>query len=1034
MAATTAVLLAATVLLVQSRVPSQPADHLGHAMHYHEVLHPEDFTLQQRQRRDGTIQHHFQFEAYNQTFQIKLEHDEPRFAHGIKVFTVDEAGQLQPYRFNTQHYVKGTVVNHDGDSEARLYINDGFVLGTIIVDDEVFYLEPSRFHYENSAAELLIYARSDLKPDGWRMGAPAEENESFCSCGANSSHNHDHGPEPSERMTQDWYQTATPRPSTGARMRSRRSQASSEFNTCLMTVVADNRLYQYYESSEADVTAVMLNHVEEASRVFRATTFDGLTGLGLAVREVIIESNPASDPFNRASWQVGAMLEQFSLSYTFDRSCLAHLFTRVDFDGGTLGLAWVGSPDGNRQGGICHGSTSQYLNTGLTTNINFGNNVPFATTALVTAHEVGHNWGSSHDSRDPCIPSNAEGGSYLMFAIAVDGAQPNNDKLSPCSISSISSVIAAKGDCFSVPPDGICGNRKLEPGGQDGDVNTVADNEECDAGINGDRCCNSQCQFAQSGAICSPANNACCDIDTCQGFLPSDNEVCFQPFAFDEQCRAQGVCTTISGQPSCENPLPAKPLGSVCGNGGRCTNANADPTTRCQSFCERFGGLACDCDGEDECRTCCKHNPDLDASECASNLADHCSCPFIASDGCVQASTVLGSLSSVSGLDASCYQDRPGDASSEYTVANDVKLDNTCVDTDDQTCQRIFNKLAGTACSIGACNEKGECVTPDTGVAQFWNNIGSLSINDVADWARANIVGAVMLTSFAIWLPVCICIARYDHKQREANAKYGTAKRAAGTLARKHKRHNSRTDAAGHLRHQTAGGGSRPQVHRPSALRDNDAKETRAQSKSRSAGKPRTRPKESGVQRPSKSDRALPKPTKPTRVKGSKPNGDQRPSNPERALPKPTKPTRVQGTKPERRKEPSSSAAPQQRGERQQRAPRGAASAAAAALHSSQDGHPNSGKGPSRGPQARAPAASKGPARRTGQPALAPQQRQPARPRGGSAANQPRPTHGGRRQPQRMDVTRDARESASERNRQALGYKGKPGRLAMDVV
>ena len=357
-----AVVLAAITLMAQSRVPEQPADHLGHAMDYHEVLHLEDFALQQRQRRDGTIQHHLQFNAYNRTFQIKLEHDQPRFAHGIKVFKVDEAGELQPYRFNTQHYVAGTVVNHDGNSSARLYINDGFVLGTITLDDEVFYLEPARFHYNDSAPQLLVYSRSDLKPDGWRMGAPADEQASFCSCGANSSH--DHGPAAGDRMGQDWYEsTATPRSTPANRLRTRRSQASSEFNTCLMTVVADNRLYQYYESSEADVTAVMLNHIEEASRVFRATSFDGITGLGLAVREVIIESNLATDPFNRATWQVGPMLEQFSLAYTFDRSCLAHLFTRVDFDGGTLGLAWVGSPDSNRQGGMCHGSTSQYLNT-----------------------------------------------------------------------------------------------------------------------------------------------------------------------------------------------------------------------------------------------------------------------------------------------------------------------------------------------------------------------------------------------------------------------------------------------------------------------------------------------------------------------------------------------------------------------------------------------------------------------------------------------------------------------------------------------
>lgn len=39
--------------------------------------------------------------------------------------------------------------------------------------------------------------------------------------------------------------------------------------------------------------------------------------------------------------------------------CLAHLFTYQDFDMGTLGLAYVGSPRSNSHGGICpKGKTS----------------------------------------------------------------------------------------------------------------------------------------------------------------------------------------------------------------------------------------------------------------------------------------------------------------------------------------------------------------------------------------------------------------------------------------------------------------------------------------------------------------------------------------------------------------------------------------------------------------------------------------------------------------------------------------------------
>eukprot|EP00730_Choanoeca_flexa_P014046 TRINITY_DN5994_c0_g1_i1.p1 TRINITY_DN5994_c0_g1~~TRINITY_DN5994_c0_g1_i1.p1 ORF type:complete len:1038 (+),score=218.04 TRINITY_DN5994_c0_g1_i1:223-3336(+) len=1018
------------------RVPIEPAANLMHAMTHHEVLHLDDFTLTQRQRRDGTIQHHFQFSAFNETFQIKLQQDEQLFAHGIEVFTTGQDGELQPYRFEKRHYLAGTVVNHDGDSEVKLYINDGFVLGTIDVGHERYYIEPSRFHYNDSSAQMVVYAKSHLKPDGWKMGGKEHETKSFCSCGANTTHhsdghshdyshshenNHDHShPEPRS----DWFSgKRSKRHLPKMRQRSRRNQASDRFNTCLMTVVADSRLYQFFESSAADVTAHMMRHVEESSRIFRATNFGGVTGLGLAVRRVIIEDNAATDPFReRSTWKVGEMLEQFSFSYTFDQSCLAHLFTRVDFVGGTLGLAWVGSPEANRQGGLCHKNANQYLNTGLTTNINFGNNVPFATTALVTAHEIGHNWGAAHDERAPCTVSNTDPeGNYLMYAIAVDGSKPNNNQLSPCSISSISAVIQSKGDCFSIPPEGICGNRRLERAGQDG-KNGTEDDEVCDAG-QGDSCCSSSCKFLNS-ATCSPANNACCNQNTCRGFEDALKHTCFQSFAFDEQCRSDAYCVNPDS-PFCEVSQP-KPIGTPCGNGGRCTNTNDDPLTRCTSFCARFGGVACDCSDDDECRTCCKHDPEADCG----NVNGTCGCPFRATaNTCVKASAVLGTLrTDRPGLPITCYQDQENDTNTHYSEADNPKLDPTCVDTEDSKCQRILNKLSGTSCSIGVCNSNGVCETPETGVARFGDGIGSLSVNAISEWARENIVGAVMLATFIVWLPICICIARYDHNQRKINADYGTANRAAGTMARKVRRKNSRMDAAEYARRRSKRG-ARPAADRPSASGGRKF-ETRPKKSSAGAGGDKPKSSSGGGSK--------------SRSNGGKSNGGARQPGASRsketialsankpARSKPKTPTASASAHPKSKssggsKQPSAiSLATNKPARKQDAKPRSAAAVAAAALHSSQDS-----------------ASGRGPARRGDGGANGPQRRQPqvialgpSRGRGDSAANMPRPNHSRQAQrqpPHRMNVQRDARSSASERNRQALGYQPK-GRLATDVV
>lgn len=48
-----------------------------------------------------------------------------------------------------------------------------------------------------------------------------------------------------------------------------------------------------------------------------------------------------------------ALMQVFSREYSHKDFCLAHLFTDLKFEGGILGLAYVGSPRRNSVGGIC---------------------------------------------------------------------------------------------------------------------------------------------------------------------------------------------------------------------------------------------------------------------------------------------------------------------------------------------------------------------------------------------------------------------------------------------------------------------------------------------------------------------------------------------------------------------------------------------------------------------------------------------------------------------------------------------------------
>ena len=63
------------------------------------------------------------------------------------------------------------------------------------------------------------------------------------------------------------------------------------------------------------------------------------------------------------------LLKNKNIFQIFQDFCLAHLFTDIKFEGGILGLAYVGSPRRNSVGGIC---TPEYFKNGYTLYLNSG--------------------------------------------------------------------------------------------------------------------------------------------------------------------------------------------------------------------------------------------------------------------------------------------------------------------------------------------------------------------------------------------------------------------------------------------------------------------------------------------------------------------------------------------------------------------------------------------------------------------------------------------------------------------------------------
>lgn len=153
--------------------------------------------------------------------------------------------------------------------------------------------------------------------------------------------------------------------------------------------------------------------------------------------EVFTPSTSANELLNDVQAKVAAG----SLPFQQNRQALFHLVSGRKFDGSTAGLAWVGT--------LCNGSG---YGTGVTNA--FTSNV---LTAVVVAHELGHNLGSGHDDNsDGC------GTGYIMGAWANENATSFSD----CSESSFISTINSRSSleqCFSFPADVSLAERESNP-------------------------------------------------------------------------------------------------------------------------------------------------------------------------------------------------------------------------------------------------------------------------------------------------------------------------------------------------------------------------------------------------------------------------------------------------------------------------------------------------------------------------------------------------------------------------------------------
>ncbi|XP_063706885.1 ADAM 17-like protease [Culicoides brevitarsis] len=582
-------------------------------LYYYETLHIDDFThkvvkrgIKHSSNPFNTIKE-VEFKALGRHFRLILHPHKEVLHHNFKAYVVNSTGEEQIVHYDYNSLYRGRVFG-EMNSHVQAHIDNGVLTASIMLSDETYHIEPSWRHlpyHENK--HMVAYKASDVKFswDNVEKDIPAPLKCGFVKEGLELEELDD-DEENSNNITVEVSELKEQ-----VKSRSKRQTDQYEYTPtktrCPLLLVADYRFFQEMGGSNTKTTInYLISLIDRVHKIYNDTIWqdradqEGFKGMGFVIKKIVVHSEPtrvrggeAHYNMVREKWDVRNLLEVFSREYSHKDFCLAHLFTDLKFEGGILGLAYVGSPRRNSVGGICtpeyfKNGYTLYLNSGLSSSRNhYGQRVITREADLVTAHEFGHNWGSEHDpDHAECSPSASQGGSFLMYTYSVSGYDVNNKKFSPCSLRSIRKVLQAKsGRCFSEPEESFCGNLRVE-----GD-------EQCDAGLLGtednDACCDKNCKLRRNqGAVCSDKNSPCCQ--SCQ-FMPAGIKCRDAQYA---TCEQEARCT--GNHADCPKSPPMTD-GTICQERGQCRNG------KCIPYCETQGLQSCMCDVlQDACKRCCR--------------------------------------------------------------------------------------------------------------------------------------------------------------------------------------------------------------------------------------------------------------------------------------------------------------------------------------------------------------------------------------------------------------------------------------------
>lgn len=312
-------------------------------------FHYETFTLEPQRvveaSKEGFFTLDFQVPGQNRTLELDLRVSNI-IADNYKVRYATDAGirqRIGTTAVPTQGYIVGQP-----DSRVSLTFNADFMYGFIMEGGEYYYIEPLEyFSKEAERNTFLFYSASDLKPTAEKT------------CG----NQHRHGHQLNEETIKDVKDQ-------GSRM--------GECYEVEYAIANDFLMFQSYGS----VTGVENHAVGVTNNVQTNYDDEFADELQFVIVEQFVVTSAAQDPWSSTT-NAGAFLDDFTdwgptgFGSTHD---VASCWTDRDFNGGTIGVAWLNA--------VC---------TSLRYNVlqDFTNNSQ--TKRVLVAHELGHNFDAVHD-------------------------------------------------------------------------------------------------------------------------------------------------------------------------------------------------------------------------------------------------------------------------------------------------------------------------------------------------------------------------------------------------------------------------------------------------------------------------------------------------------------------------------------------------------------------------------------------------------------------------------------------------------------